>query len=477
MASRDDEFVIKRAERTQVRLRIALQGSSGGGKTATSILLARGMVDELRARGALPAHLDCHIGLLDTERDSAKLYSHLAVFDTIVLMPPYSPARYLKALAALEHAGYSVIIVDQITHEWFGEGGVLSMVADSKEKNDFAKWNGPSQEHELFIDSLLKSPAHLIVTMRSKTAWVLEEEIGRDGVSRKKPKRIGMAAKQREGTEYEFTTLMDLSTDRNIATCMKDRTELFEVGAVVPADPMPLRQSNSRGMGIGWGHKFIEWVYSAKAAEPEQSGPSPAQQCTAIADASIRGCDRAENLPDLQVAFEKGQRDIRAFQPTAGAEVVRAELARLVAAKDARKAAFGASAPQIAPGEEISPEDLVNLETLISDTGVDPAAVKTQFQILRLAALPLSKFDECQTWIVSQARHDAGAKAFHTFNHQPSPPPAEKSAREVLDETVTRIGNARGGLFGDSSAAGTTDGGLSSMDDDIPWDSEGARPK
>jgi len=392
-----EQFVIQRAERTQVKLRIALQGSSGGGKTATSLLLAKGMVSELGRRGVLPAHLDCHIGLLDTERDSAKLYSHIVPFDTIVLTPPYSPSRYLGALRALEHAGYSVIIVDQITHEWYGEGGILQMVRDSKEFNDFAKWNGPSQEHELFIDTLLKSPAHLIVTMRSKTAWVLEDEVGRDGKTRKKPKRIGMAAKQREGTEYEFTSLMDLEVGTNNATCLKDRTELFTIG-----------EGGGR-MGAAWGVKLIEWVYSAKAVDPVQEGPTPEQACAAVGDAAVRACERAPNVPDLQNVFLAQQRVIKAFQPTAGSEAVRVQLERLTAAKDKRKVDFANPAGMVkdlAPGE---------LERGV-EVPVDPKA--------------------------------------------------------KITEIVTRIGAERGGLFGGSAAGDMqqpTDGGLSTMDDDLPW--------
>ena len=135
-----EQFVIKRAERTQARLRIGLQGSSGGGKTASSLILARGMVAALRARNLLPSHLDVHVGLIDTERDSAKLYSHLVPFDTIVLEPPYTVDRYLGALTALERVGYPIIIIDQISHEWSGEGGILAQVAASKAFNDFAKW-------------------------------------------------------------------------------------------------------------------------------------------------------------------------------------------------------------------------------------------------------------------------------------------------------------------------------------------------
>ena len=446
-----DEFVIKRAERTQVRLRIALQGSSGGGKTATSLLLAKGMVAELERRGVLP-DLPCHIGLLDTERDSAKLYSHLVPFDTIVLQPPYSPDRYLKALRALERAGYSVIIVDQITHEWYGEGGILQMVRESKEFNDFAKWNGPSQAHEQFIDTLLKSPAHLIVTMRSKTAWVLEDEVGRDGKTRKKPKRIGMQAKQREGTEYEFTTLLDLEVGTNAASCLKDRTELFQIGESVGR------------MSPDWGRKLIEWVYSAKALEPVPEGPSPEERCVAVTDAGIRACERSPNLPDLQAAYGVQVTAIKAFQSNAGAEVVRRELLRLAAAKDARKAALGSmggNAP-VASSGGISADDLVNLETLLSDAGVLPADVKAQFGVPRLAALSVGQWDAVVTWVVAK-----GAERGITLRpiaHVPEKVEAPASPLDTTRGIMERIGQERPGLFAGAPAGS----GFEDMPDDIP---------
>jgi hypothetical protein len=441
-----DEFVIQRAERTQVRLRIALQGSSGGGKTASSLLLAKGMVAEMERRGVLP-DLPCHIGLLDTERDSAKLYSHLAVFDTIVLEPPYSPKRYLGALRALERAGYSVIIIDQITHEWYGEGGILQMVRDSKEFNDFAKWNGPSQEHELFIDSLLKSPAHLIVTMRSKTAWVLEEEVGKDGKTRKKPKRIGMQAKQREGTEYEFTTLFDLEVGTNIATCLKDRTELFPIGDRVPQDSKPVRNKNgtpSLGIGIGWGEKIVEWVHTAKVLEPAQEGPSAEDRCIAVTDAGIRACQRAENVPDLQVAFLAQRKAIGVFQASAGSDVVAREIARLTAACADRKASFG-TAGGVAPvdsGEPVSPDDVINLEMLISDAGILPADVKAKFGIPRLASLDVARLMDVQAWVIEQA--GARGISLRPFSHKAAPVDAPSPKEKAL-EIVDRIAAERSG--------------------------------
>lgn len=358
-----DEFKIVRAERTQARLRLALQAPSGGGKTATSLLIAKGMVAALQARGKLPTHLDgVYIGLLDTERDSAKLYSHLVPFDTLVLEPPYSPARYLGALRALERVGYPIIIVDQITHEWYGEGGVLQMVAANKGPNDWAKWNGPTQEHDAFIDGLLFSPSHLICTMRSKTEYVLEK----NDAGKYVPKRIGMAAKQREGTEYEFTTLLDLEVGTNNATCLKNRTELFTVGGKVGR------------MGPEWGEKLIDWVYSAKVAEaaPEQS---PAMRALGVCEAGIRAVEAAPNMPDLGTVFDKAQKALRACSVDAGAEVVVPLLERLVDAKDLRKDAL-----RPLPGKDpaivrdLKPEDLDRPEPPAPKTALDIATASCE---------------------------------------------------------------------------------------------------
>lgn len=454
-----DDLVIQRATRAQVKLRFALQGVSGGGKTATSLLLARGMVAELGRRGKLP-DLPCHIGVLDTERDSASLYSHLVEFDTLPLAPPYTVDRYLAALTKLERAGYSVIIMDQITHEWAGEGGILKQVAASKASNDFAKWNGPSQDHERFIDRILNSPAHIICTMRSKTEYALEEKEVRPGVFKKVPTRIGLQARQREGTEFEFTTVLDLAAGTNAATCHKDRTELFKVGEVYPR------------MDESWGRRLIEWVYSA--SKPSAVAPEVAAEdrCVAVTDAGIRACERSPNLPDLQAVFTTQMAAIKGFQGTAGADVVKRELGRLIAAKDARKVALGSMGgnPATPSGECISANDCVNLETLLADAGVVAADVKSQFNIPRLAALPVSRWDEAVGWVVAEA----GKRGIELrpIAHVPEVEQRAPSPLEVVRGMQEKIGRSRGGLFAEGSP--DSGSGFADMPDDIPWADEAA---
>lgn len=454
-----DEFKIVRAERSQVRLRVAIQGPSGGGKTATSLLLAKGMVQALEARGKLPTHLDgVYIGLLDTERDSASLYSHLVPFDTLVLEPPYSPKRYLAALRALERVGYPIIICDQISHEWYGNGGVLDQVANSRETNEFARWNGPSQDHEEFIDGLLQSPAHLLVTMRAKTEWVLEDKVGRDGKTRKTPTRIGMAAKQRAGTEYEFTTLLDLAVPSNEATSLKDRTELFPVG------------ERFGRLDESWGVRMIDWVYTAKKAPAPGEGVAPALQAQAMLEAGIRLMERATTVPDLVVVFTEQQRLLRAMSTTAGKEAIVPLLERLVEAKDRCKAAFGPEQRVELAGEAISPDDCANLEALLLEARVSAAAVKEHFAVARLSLLPLARYMEAQDWVIDRAiagGFDPAGDLRSRMRCQHVPP---KPAPAGPPTAVERLDKIVGEIAGKRDAEAGTRSFFDGMEDDIPFD-------
>lgn len=201
------------AVRKRARLRIALAGPSGSGKTYGALLIAKGL-------GGKTA-------VIDTERNSASLYAHLTGFDALDLSPPYKPERFIEAIRAAEDAGYDNLVVDSITHEWNGIGGVLEIVdtiaKTSRSGNSYTAWNEATPRHRAFIDAMLQSRMNVIATMRTKAAYVIEA--GSNG--KQTPRKVGMAPEQRDGVEYEFTTVLDLSVDGNFASASKDRTGLF----------------------------------------------------------------------------------------------------------------------------------------------------------------------------------------------------------------------------------------------------------
>lgn len=208
----------QKAMRKRAKLRLALSGPSGAGKTHGALLIAKGLGGK--------------IALIDTERASASLYSDLVDFDTLELNPPYTPERFIEAIKAAASAGYDVCIIDSITHEWDGSGGCLDSneeIAHAKFRgNTWAAWNETTPRHRAFIDSMLQSPMHIIATMRSKTETVQGDD--------KKVKKLGMKAIQRDSTEYEFTAVLDLEHSRHYAVASKDRTGLFNEPHVITTE-------------------------------------------------------------------------------------------------------------------------------------------------------------------------------------------------------------------------------------------------
>lgn len=206
-------FQIKKAERQQVKLKIAVQGPSGSGKTLGALGLAFSLT---------PTQKVC---VIDTEHETSSLYSDKFPFDILPLSPPYTSARYQEAMQAAADAGYEVIVIDSITHQWDGEGGILERKAELDKRpgsNSYTNWQSFTPEHTKFLEHILKLPAHVIATMRSKSEYVLTT----NDKGKQAPKKIGMAPIQRDGVEFEFTVVFEVQLDHK-ATAVKDRTGLY----------------------------------------------------------------------------------------------------------------------------------------------------------------------------------------------------------------------------------------------------------
>ena len=195
--------------------------------------------------------------MIDTEKGSAALYSHLVDFDVLDLEPPYTPERYRQAVQLAVENGYGVVIIDSITHEWSGSGGCLELneeTARAKYRgNTWSAWNETKARHRAFIDDLLVCTAHVIVTMRSKTETAQVEVNGR-----KQVQKLGMKSEQNDGIEYEFTTVLDLVHDGNFALPSKDRTGLF------PPNSDPFKLSENIGQNLA------KWLESGVDLEAER---------------------------------------------------------------------------------------------------------------------------------------------------------------------------------------------------------------
>jgi hypothetical protein len=206
--SNTKEMEIRKAHRKQAKIKLALQGSSGSGKTYSALLLASGMT-------AWPK-----IAVIDTENHSADLYAHLGDYNVLLLSKPFNPERYISAIETCEQAGMEIIIIDSITHEWEGSGGILD-IHGNMPGNSFTAWAKVTPRHNSFVQKILESPCHIISTIRTKTDYVLTEKNGK-----MVPEKVGLKGITRDGMDYEFTIVFDLDIKHH-AIASKDRTGLY----------------------------------------------------------------------------------------------------------------------------------------------------------------------------------------------------------------------------------------------------------
>lgn len=282
--------MFRKAERKKAKLRLGILGPSGSGKTYSAILITKGLGGK--------------VALIDTEHGSGELYSHLMDYDVATLTPPFSPDKYVQLIHGAEQAGYNTLIIDSLSHAWSGDGGVLDMhdKATAATRNSFTAWREVTPQHNAFVDAILQSPLHIIATMRTKTAYEVTQDNGKTKVV-----KVGLAPIQRDGMEYEFTAVFDLSIDGHIATASKDRTTLFDGRHFKPS--------------VETGIELLEWL------EAGIDGDAAAREAVKT---MIDRISKVENIFELKNWWKKHQLEIEALQLV--------DRTLVVSAKDARKA-------------------------------------------------------------------------------------------------------------------------------------------
>jgi len=228
------------AERTQLYLRCALFGPSGSGKTMTALRMAKGIAEKMGVPFAV----------IDTEARSASKYTHRFAFKVDNLKKK-TIDDYLNSMNDAAKAGYKVLVIDSLSHGWRELTEEVDRIAlSSSSKNTFSPWAKVNPKQKRLIDAILNYPGHIIVTMRSKTEWVIGE--GKDG--RIAPIRIGLAPEQGKGIEYEFDLLIELN-QRHEAVITKDHTELFQDTVIEKP-------------GEDFGVALYDWLVNGKAEMP-----------------------------------------------------------------------------------------------------------------------------------------------------------------------------------------------------------------
>lgn len=196
----------EKAIKHEAKLRLALDGPPGAGKTYTALKFAT-----VLAQGG-------KIAFIDTERESSKHYANEFEFYPVYMgtdlteRQPYHPQKYIDLIVAAGKAGCNVLVIDSLSHAWSDDGGALDLVNSSTSSNKFAQWKDVTPLQNKLVSAILNFPGHIIVTMRTKVEYVMQE----DERGKKVPVKLGMKPIQRDQIEYEFDVVGDMSHDNDV---------------------------------------------------------------------------------------------------------------------------------------------------------------------------------------------------------------------------------------------------------------------
>lgn len=255
------KFIAQKATKADARLRLAVMGPTGAGKTWTALEIATGIARNMNNK----------ICLADTEHKSASKYADNFEFDTVPL-DEYGkdPETMTEMLEQLDD--YDVMIIDSLTHAWKELLDEINKLTRTKYNgNSYRAWSEGTPKQEALVEAILDYPGHVICTFRTKMAYEVNNE---DDFTVKK---VGLEPEQRDGIEYEFDNVINMHLDSNTAEVSKsrisgiDQEELFEKP------------------GPELGQKFYDWL---KEGVQEEATDHQINKLKEIADELIDSSDK-----------------------------------------------------------------------------------------------------------------------------------------------------------------------------------------
>lgn len=185
-------FTFERAEHKDIPLIIGLSAASGGGKSHSAMRIARGFQLELDPeRPIVLIDTDNRRGLqlapFPGEAADPEGETPTYDFQYLHLPPPFDPERFAAAVEQAAFLNPSALIIDTITDEWNGEGGMLEEVDNANVRNAFGAWKEPKRKHKVLMARLrqfkMSDGVPVILNMMAEDKM----KMGSDG----KPHHIG----------------------------------------------------------------------------------------------------------------------------------------------------------------------------------------------------------------------------------------------------------------------------------------------
>ncbi len=219
-----DDLEIRKAERTRIKVKIGMSGVYNSGKTKGALRLAYGLCGK---------KWDKIIVVSSEPNQSADIYANEFCDDTnqysvidLTQNKDYSPEQYIRALRLAESGGFEVVILDTITHEW---DDILDSVdrdnkaAEAQNKKLFGNgWLENGARHKAFLQAIMTSSCHVILTCRQDEEIVMVTENGKQ-----RRKVVGMKDLTRKNWTYDLNFHFILEAETHLATTNVDKSGMF----------------------------------------------------------------------------------------------------------------------------------------------------------------------------------------------------------------------------------------------------------
>lgn len=167
------KFEAKPATLTEVPLLIGIVGPPGGGKTMSALRLAKGM------QAVRPGP----VVVIDTESGRALKYAPEFEFLHVDFRPPFVPEEFLNAVTQQIGQNPCAVIIDSLSDEHDGTGGVLDWHdrdVPNMGGNEWAAWAKPKASRRKMINGFLQIKTPLIFTFRAREKTKTEKINGKN---------------------------------------------------------------------------------------------------------------------------------------------------------------------------------------------------------------------------------------------------------------------------------------------------------
>lgn len=314
-------FEVKEGRREAVNLKLGIFAPSGGGKTFSALRLAKGIQSVVGG----------DIGIADTENRRALHYAGKFKFRHIDFKPPFDSLSYVFAIEALRAAGCKTVIVDSMSHEHEGVGGLLEaheaevdrIAGDGaswqrRESVKMLAWQKPKANRRVLLNrGIINADVNLILLFRAKqSAKPIVKTVEEGGRQVRKTEVVQMGFVPVAGDEFLFE--MDLCTlllpaAGGVATWSSDEPG-ERMMIKVPDQFQALKaEYASKPLDEELGARLAQWAVGGAKKEESKAGTAVSGGGAPTSDSkgstSVDGSDATAKTESTQRPREEARED------------------------------------------------------------------------------------------------------------------------------------------------------------------------